>query len=80
MYFTSVVKPDEVFIRAGYVAGMGAMTLGRFLADGFVTRYGAAKVLKVCGLLILCGLLLATLLPYLVTATLGFLLVGFGIS
>lgn len=80
VYFTSVVKPDEVFIRAGYVAGMGAMTLGRFLADGFVTRYGAAKVLKVCGLLILCGLLLATLLPYLVTATLGFLLVGFGIS
>lgn len=80
VYFTSVVKPDEFFIRAGYVAGMGAMTLGRFLADGFVTRYGAAKVLKVCGLLILCGLLLATLLPYLVTATLGFLLVGFGIS
>ena len=78
VYFTSVVKPDEVFIRAGYVAGMGAMTLGRFLADGFVTRYGAAKVLKVCGLLILCGLLLATLLPYLVTATLGFLLVGQG--
>ena len=74
VYFTSVVKPDEVFIRAGYVAGMGAMTLGRFLADGFVTRYGAARVLKVC------GLLLATLLPYLVTATLGFLLVGFGIS
>ena len=74
VYFTSVVKPDEVFIRAGYVAGMGAMTLGRLLADGFVTRYGAAKVLKVC------GLLLATLLPYLVTATLGFLLVGFGIS
>ncbi len=80
VYFTSVVKPDEVFICAGYVAGMGAMTLGRFLADGFVTRYGAARVLKVCGLLILCGLLLATLLPYLVTATLGFLLVGFGIS
>ena len=45
-----------------------------------MTRYGAAKVLKVCGLLILCGLLLATLFPYLVTATLGFLLVGFGIS
>ena len=80
VYFTSVVKPDEVYIRAGYVAGMGAMTLGRFLADGFVTRYGAARVLKVCGLLILCGLLLATLFPYLVTATLGFLLVGFGIS
>ena len=27
VYFSSVVKPDEAFIRAGYVAGMGAMTL-----------------------------------------------------
>lgn len=53
VYFSSVVKPDEAFIRAGYVAGMGAMTLGRFMAAA---------------------------LPYLIPATLGFLLVGFGIS
>lgn len=80
VYFSTVVKPDDAFIRAGYVAGMGAMTLGRFLADGFVTKYGASKVLKTCGLLILGGLMLAVILPYLATATLGFLLVGFGIS
>ena len=80
VYFSSVVKPDEAFIRAGYVAGMGAMTLGRFLADGFVTKYGPAKVLKTCGVLILVGLWMAACLPYLITATLGFLLVGFGIS
>ena len=79
VYFSSVVKPDEAFICAGYVAGMGAMTLGRFLADGFVTKYGPAKVLKVCGGLILGGLWLAAALPYLIPATLGFLLVGFGI-
>ena len=80
VYFLTVVKPDAAFIRAGYIAGMGAMTLGRFLADGFVTKYGPSRVLKVCGLLILGGLLLAASLPYLITATLGFLLVGFGIS
>ncbi len=80
VYFSSVVKPDEAFIRAGYVAGMGAMTLGRFLADGFVTKYGPSRVLKTCGGLIVTGLWLAAVLPYLVTATLGFLLVGFGIS
>ena len=56
------------------------MTLGRFLADGFVTKYGPAKVLKTCGVLILVGLWMAAGLPYLITATLGFLLVGFGIS
>ncbi len=80
VYFSSVVKPDEAFIRAGYVAGMGAMTLGRFLADGFVTKYGPSRVLKTCGALILVGLWLAAALPYLIPATLGFLLVGFGIS
>ncbi len=80
VYFSSVVKPDEAFIRAGYVAGMGAMTLGRFLADGFVTKYGPSRILKICGALIVCGLWLAAALPYLVPATLGFLLVGFGIS
>lgn len=80
VYFSAVVKPDEAFIRAGYIAGMGAMTLGRFLADGFVTKYCPSRVLKVCGLLILSGLLLAAALPYLITATFGFLLVGFGIS
>ena len=80
VYFSSVVKPDEAFLRAGYIAGMGAMTLGRFLADGFVTKYGPSRVLKVCGVLIVSGLWLAAALPYLVPATLGFLLVGFGIS
>lgn len=80
VYFSSVVRPADEFLRAGYVAGMGAMTLGRFLADSFVTKYGASKVLKTCGGLIVVGLWMATALPYLVTATLGFLLVGFGIS
>ena len=80
VYFSTVVKPDEAFIRAGYVAGMGAMTLGRFIADGFVTKYGPSRVLKTCGGLIVTGLWLAAALPYLAPATLGFLLVGFGIS
>lgn len=80
VYFSTVVKPDEAFVRAGYVAGMGAMTLGRFLADSFATKYGTSKVLETCGVLILCGLLVAVALPHLLTATLGFLLVGFGIS
>ena len=47
------------------------------MADGFVTKYGPARVLKICGGLILGGLWLAAALPYLIPATLGFLLVGF---
>lgn len=80
VYYTSVIRPDESMVRAGYIAGMGAMTLGRFLADWFITRFGAKLVLRTCGSLITIGLLIAVCLPHLLPATFGFLLVGFGIS
>ena len=80
VYFSSVVRPSDALIRAGYIAGMAAMTCGRFLADRFVARFGSSAVLRACGGLIVAGLLLATALPRLVPATLGFLLVGAGIS
>lgn len=80
VYFATIIKPDESFIRLGYIAGMGAMTFGRFIADRFVTRYGAPLVLRYCGLFITSGLLLATALPNLITSTIGFLFVGLGVS
>lgn len=80
VYFATVVKPEESFIRLGYIASMGTMTLGRFIADRFVYRYQAPKVLTFCGLLIASGLLLATAFPNLIVATLGFMLIGLGVS
>lgn len=80
VYFASVVCPPEALVRAGYIAGMAAMTLGRFIADRFITRFDAAAVLRVSGASIVAGLLIATAFPYLITATLGFLLVGLGMS
>lgn len=80
VYMATVVCPPEALIRAGYIAGMAAMTFGRFVADRFITRYDAAHVLRISGASIVTGLLIATAFPYLVTATLGFLLVGLGMS
>lgn len=80
VYFASVVKPDESLVRLGYIAGMGTMTIGRFIADRYVSRYQASAVLKCCGLLIVSGLLLLSVFPNLVMSTLGFMLVGLGIS
>ncbi len=80
VYFANVVKPDDTFIRAGYIAGMAAMTCGRFVADRFVTRYGASRVLGASGVFIVVGLLMAVVFPQLIPATIGFLLVGVGIS
>ena len=80
VYFASVVRPDENLVRLGYIFGIGAMTAGRFMADHFVTRFSTTAVLKVCGLSTAAGLLLATAFPYLIPSTVGFLLVGLGIS
>jgi MFS family permease len=80
MYFQRVVRPDATLVTSGYVACMSTMALGRFLADYFTHRFGAARMLQVSSALIASGLLTAVVFPYLVPAILGFLLVGFGIA
>ena len=56
------------------------MALGRFTADRLVMRFGPVRVLRASGILIASGLLVSGLFPMLWSATLGFLLVGFGTS
>ncbi|MEG1591175.1 MAG: MFS transporter [Chryseobacterium sp.] len=80
VYFSTIIKPDETFVRMGYIASMSAMTFGRFVADRFVNRYQASVVLRFCGILITSGLLLATVAPGLIISTFGFLLIGLGVS
>ncbi|MFL9833352.1 MFS transporter [Chryseobacterium terrae] len=80
VYFSTIIKPDEAFVRLGYIASMGAMTFGRFVADRFVNRYQASVVIRFCGILIASGLLLATIKPGLIISTFGFLLLGLGVS
>lgn len=80
VYFEQVIQPPKDLVRLGYVACMCTMALGRFVADKLITRWGAVRVVRVCGLTITTGLLLVVLFPYITMATIGFLLVGFGIS
>lgn len=80
VYFDSVIRPPKELVRLGYITSMCAMTCGRFLADRLVTRFGVVRVVRASGITISAGLLLAVTLPYLIPATIGFLLVGFGVS
>ena len=64
----------------GYVAFTAAMATGRFLGDGLVTKFGVKKVLQLSASFISTGLIIAIIFPYLATAVIGFLLVGFGVS
>jgi len=78
IYFQKVVAGNPEWIGAGYTAFMCTMALGRFFADGVVKRIGFAQTVKASGVLIVLGLLIAIVFPYVATAVLGFLVVGFG--
>ncbi|HEV7379239.1 MAG TPA: MFS transporter [Dyadobacter sp.] len=80
VYFQEAVHVPESMKTLGYVAFMFTMTGGRFTGDWLANRLGRKKILQISGLCMGLGLAIAVLLPYLFTATLGFLLVGFGVS
>lgn len=80
IYFKKVVLAQGAWMGAGYTAFMLTMATGRFIADWFSHRFGLKRTLQLSGLLTATGLLTAVIFPYLYTALLGFLLVGFGVS
>lgn len=80
VYFKKVVEAPVSLTTLGYLSFTGTMALGRFLGDWLVMKTGVKRMLQLSGSLITVGLLLAVFFPYLVTATIGFLLVGFGVS
>lgn len=80
VYFKKVVMTDPSLVALGYVAFMGAMASGRFVSDRFIHRFGKVTVLRASGILLFSGLSVSVLFPTVITATLGFLIVGFGVA
>lgn len=80
VYFQKAVHVPAAQATLGYVAFMATMTGGRFMADWLVNKMGKKIMLQASGLIIGTGLLISVLFPYLIPATIGFLLVGFGVS
>ena len=80
VYFMQVVNAPAKLVQSGFVVSLCTMATGRLVADRFITRFGPSRVVCVSGVLIFIGMALSVALPTLAFATLGFLLVGFGIS
>lgn len=80
IYFKKVVLAEKAWIGAGYTAFMSTMATGRFFADWFTAKFGTRKTFQLSGVLTATGLLIAVLFPFLVSAIVGFFLVGFGVS
>lgn len=80
VYFEEIVKAPGPLIVLGYTSFMIMMATGRFLGDGLITKYGRKKVIQISGLMISTGLFTAVAFPILIPATIGFMLVGLGVS
>jgi MFS family permease len=80
VYFKQVVEAPEHLIVLGYASFMIMMATGRFVGDKLILQFGRKKMLRISGILISSGLFISVLFPYLITATLGFLIVGLGVS
>jgi MFS family permease len=80
VYFQKVVNAPKELTTLGYAAFMGTMASGRFVGDKIITRFGKQSVLQASGIIITTGLLIAVIFPHIITATIGFLLVGIGVS
>jgi MFS family permease len=80
IYFKDVVEAPASLVILGYTSFMIMMATGRFVADYFVSRIGRKRLLQICGAMISSGLFTAVLFPYLIPATIAFMMVGLGVS
>jgi MFS family permease len=80
IYFEHVVQPGKAWVTVGYTAFMSTMATGRFVGDWVAFRLGMKRMLQLSGMCTSSGLLLAVCFPHFISATLGFLLVGAGVS
>ncbi|MGB3005254.1 MAG: MFS transporter [Chitinophagaceae bacterium] len=80
VYFKQVVKAERSMVSLGYASFMIMMATGRFTGDRLAEIFSRKKMIQLSGVLIFTGMIFAVLLPYLITATIGFLIVGFGVS
>ena len=80
VYFREIVKAPESLVILGYTTFMVMMATGRFAGDRIISRVGRKRTLQLSGLFVMSGLLISVLFPYLVTATIGFFIVGLGVS
>lgn len=80
VYFQKVVNAPAELIVLGYAAFMSTMAGGRFVGDSLIKKIGRKKMLQLSGVLIALGLGISIAVPTILFATIGFLIVGFGVS
>jgi MFS family permease len=80
VYFKDVVLAPQSLVVLGYASFMVMMAAGRFIGDRVISQFGRKRTMQFSGIIISLGMALSVLFPNLVTATIGFMMVGLGVS
>ena len=80
IYLREIAGSSASFSALGFAFFSLAMTIGRFIGDTIIPRFGPKRLLAVGGFLAATGLLITILFPYPYVVLLGFLVLGFGCS
>lgn len=80
VYFKDVIKAPGPLVILGYTSFMIMMASGRFIGDGLIHKFGRKQVIQISGIMISVGLFTAVFFPYIIPATVAFMLVGLGVS
>lgn len=78
VYFQTIVKTPENLVILGYTSFILMMTLGRFVGNRIIEKYGKRTVLQCCGMMMSAGLFLSIFFPELWICVIAFMIVGLG--
>ena len=80
VYFQDIVLAPASLIMLGYASFMIMMATGRFIGDKIIQKIGRQRTLQFSGVLMSLGMMLSVAFPSIFCSTIGFMLVGLGVS
>jgi MFS family permease len=80
VYFREIVMAPHSLVVLGYASFMVMMATGRFIGDYIISKIGRKRTMQISGILVSAGMALSVCFPNIITATIGFMLVGLGVA
>lgn len=80
VYFKEVVQTPSTLVVIGYASFMIMMAVGRFIGDNVILKIGRKRTMQFSGMVMFTGMFISVIFPYLIPATIGFMMVGLGVS
>jgi MFS family permease len=80
VYLQKVIESPVSLAALAYVAFAASMAIGRLFGDRLIVRFGVKQMLGIGAILMLTGIMSIVLAPHVISALVGFLLVGLGAS